>query len=87
MSAWWVTFADKNATEGCVEATTKDAAEKLAAEIMDMDVYHIACLPYPAAPRLNHLNGLSGSPCPSFCISPARCAGHGCCPRDPACSS
>jgi len=87
MAYWWVTFADENATVGCVEAPTVEEAERLASELTGLDVYHCGRLPYPAYPRLNEVSGLSGSPCPSFCFQPGRCVGLRVCPRPIACSS
>ena len=76
MSPYWITFTDKPA--GCIEAKSKAEALELAKTLGQPEFAQE--LPYPGNPRLN-----KATDCPSFCYSPAACAGKSCCPKRPSC--
>jgi hypothetical protein len=85
MPSFWIHFSRHRAA--CVEAEDFRDAEQLAFSLTGERPIKMDTLPYPANPRLNQVIGLSGSPTPTFCYAPDRCAGCSSCPRDPACSS
>ena len=83
MTPFWIKF--ETGAPGCVEAQTLDEAKAIAEQITGRKATGGDCLPYPASPRLNtHSYGGHG-PCPSFCYTPAECAGRSSCPKRRAC--
>lgn len=78
MIPYWVTFENRDAA--CIEVPV-DA--KYVHEICSQygKVKEIKALPYPAEPRL----GVK-SDWPSFCSTPAKCAGKNCCLKEFACN-
>ena len=82
MNPFWLTFT--NYKSGCIEAANEDEAKLLAATFGEVKT--CAILPYPADPRLHkHVDPKFGV-CPSFCWTPASCAGRTACPRNPSCT-
>ncbi len=77
MEAWWIIFSDGK-TSRCFEGARDDVLAR--AQAIGA-VASIAVLPYPADPREAPM-----SQCPSFCYSPAKCAGRTACPKSYACS-
>jgi hypothetical protein len=88
MHAFWVTFDGRQSA--CVEAKDETEAKQLAKELTGKEAKTVNILPYPAEPRLNKpthecTDGSSIS-IPSFCYSPASCAGRTACPRRLSCT-
>jgi flavodoxin len=79
MNSYWVTFESQKS--GCVDADTKELAEKIAENLGNDKVKSCERLPYPATPRMNNI-----SECPAFCITPEKCKGRSSCPLSYACS-
>lgn len=84
MKTFWLTFQGKPA--GCVEAPSEEEARAIAEA--DRGTPALTCdgIPYPANPRINkHIDPKFGV-CPSFCYSPEKCKGRGCCPQNYSCT-
>lgn len=79
MIPFWVTF--ETGVPGCVEAKSEQEAREIATGIQGK-VVSVACLPYPARPRLN---AREQGACPSFCFTPSECVGRSSCPRRMSC--
>ncbi len=90
MTAFWCNFDDGSSV--CVEVSSGEGAVRAAFIATSETGKHlrgISRLPYPAEPRLNHLEHEVGGVrfvCPSLCFSPDECAGMSSCPRAHACS-
>lgn len=90
MKGFWLTFADgsQGYCEGGSEYDAKKIAEKLTGKKVGGGEYRdIAAkpLPYPGAPVIWQLDHPVSGKCPTFCLHPAKCAGHTSCPRNYSC--
>ena len=98
MTPYWITFID--GTKACCEGQGPYDAKVIAEHVSGKKVqpkvaepsgwngadYCIEPLPYPASPALwQHDHPVHGK-CPTFCYTPAQCAGKTHCHRDPACT-
>ena len=99
MKAYWIKFED--GTYKCCEGQTAYDAQMIAACLTgkkvdgaDTPEYKFKAdenpaikeLPYPAEPIIWQFKHPVHGVCPTFCYTPAQCAGRSSCSRDPCCT-
>jgi hypothetical protein len=91
MQAFWLTFTD--GSQACCEGESAYHAKKIAEHFTKKTVAggqyeNISAqkLPYPASPVIWQFEDPINGKCPTFCHSPRKCVGGGCCPQSYSCT-
>ena len=91
MYSYWLTFTD--GSQACCDGSSPYHARKIAEKLTGKTVkggpqsnsFDVKILPYPAAPSIWRFDCPVSGTCPSFCYTPAECAGHMSCCRSYSC--